>query len=60
MMTAIFSVKSGLYLHELHHKKEPNYFFCNVVKNQRILIQFSLLDLQMHITCGSIIFTYVT
>jgi len=29
---------------------EPIYFFCNFVKNQRILIQFSLLDLQMNVT----------
>ena len=28
------------------HKKEPTYFFCNFVKGQRILMQFSLLDLK--------------
>jgi len=32
------------------HKKEPTYFFCNFVKNQWILIQFSVLDLQMNVT----------
>jgi len=28
-------------------------FFCNFVKNQRMLMQFSLLDLQMNITWPS-------
>jgi len=35
------------------HKKEPTYFVCNFVKNQRILMQFWLLDLEMNDTCDS-------
>jgi len=31
----------------MSHKKEPTYF-CNIVKNQRILTPFSLLDLKMN------------
>jgi len=34
------------------HKKEPTYFFSNFVKNQWILMQFSLLDSQMNDTCA--------
>jgi len=39
---------------------EPIYFFCNFVKNQRILIQFSMLDLQMNVTCDGMTFTHLT
>ena len=35
-------------------------FVCNFVKTQRILIQFSLLDLQMNVTCEGMNFTHVT
>ena len=34
-------------------KKEPLIFVCNYVKNQRILMQFSLIDLEMNSTCES-------
>jgi len=41
-------------------KKEPTYFVRNFVKNQRILMQFSLLDLTMNDTCDGIHFTHLT
>jgi len=31
------------------HKKSQLIFICNVVKNQRILMQFSLLDFEMNV-----------
>jgi len=44
----------------VNRKKEPTYFCSNFMKNQRILTQFSLLDLAMNDTCGGINFTHLT
>jgi len=35
-------------------------FVCNCIKNQQILMQFSLLDLEMNDTCDSMNFTHLT
>jgi len=35
-------------------------FVCNFVKNQLILMQFSLLDFEMNDTCASMNFTHLT
>jgi len=44
------------------HKKEPTYIFlfCNFVRNQRILMQFSLLDFKMNDTCDSMNVIHLT
>jgi len=50
-----------VYIYTVGHKKEPTYFFvCNFVINQGILIQFSLIDLEMNGTCDSVHFTDLT
>jgi len=41
-------------------KRSQLIFVCNFVKNQQILVQFSLLHLQMNDTCDSINFTHLT
>jgi len=43
-----------------HKKKSQLIFLCNFVKDQRILMQFSLLDLQMNVTCDIVNFTHLT
>jgi len=48
------------HIYTVGHKKEPTHFFCNFVKNKRILIQFLLLDLQMNVTCDGMTFTHLT
>ena len=42
------------------HKRSHLIFVCNFVKNQRILMQFSLLDFEMNDTCERVNFTYLT
>jgi len=37
--------------------KEATYFVCNFIKDQRILMQFALLDLEMNGTWDSMNFT---
>jgi len=41
-------------------KKGQLIFLCNFVKNQWILMQFSLLDLQINDTCDIMNFTHLT
>jgi len=41
-------------------KRSQLNFVCNFVKNQRILMQFSVVDLEMNDTCDSINFTNLT
>ena len=41
-------------------KRSQLIFLCNFVKNQWILMQFSLLDLQMNVTCDIMNFTHLT
>jgi len=41
-------------------KRSQVIFVCNFVKNQRILMQFSLIDLEMNGTCESMNFTHFT
>jgi len=41
-------------------KRSQLVFVCNFVKNQRILMQFSLLDFKMNDTCGAMNFTHLT
>jgi len=41
-------------------KRSQLIFVCNFVKKQPILMQFSLLGLQMNDTCDSINFTHLT
>jgi len=41
-------------------KRSQHVLVCNFVKNQRFLMQFSLVDLQMNDTCVSMNFTYIT
>jgi len=51
----------GVYTPCMSHKKEPTYFFVrNFVKNQQILMQFSLFYLTMNNTCDGINFTHLT
>jgi len=47
-------------IYTVGYKKGANFFVCNFVKNQQILMQFSLLHLQMNDTCDSINFTHLT
>ena len=48
-------------LYIVRHKKAANLFFvCKFVQNQRILMQFSLIDLEMNGTCDSMNFTHLT
>jgi len=35
-------------------------FICNFVKDQRILMQFSLIDLEINDTCDNMNFTHLT
>jgi len=44
--------------HTVGHKKGAD--FCNFVKNQQILMQFSLLDFEMNDTCENMNFTHLT
>jgi len=41
-------------------KRSQHIFVCNFVKNQPILMQFSLIDLKMNSTCESMNFTDLT
>jgi len=41
-------------------KRSQLVLVCNFVKNQRFLMQFSLLDLEMNGTCDSMNVTYPT
>jgi len=41
-------------------KRSQLVFVCNFVKNQQILMQFSLLDFKMNDTCGGMNFTHLT
>jgi len=51
----------GLSLYTMSHKiRSQLIFVCNFVKNQRILMQFSLLELTMNDTCDSMNFTHIT
>jgi len=43
-----------------HKKRSQLPFVCNFVKNQRILMYFSPLDLEMNGTYDSISFTHLT
>jgi len=43
-----------------HKKRSQLIFVCNFVKNQRILMQFSLLDLTMNDTREGVNFTHLT
>ena len=40
----------GRQIYTVGHKNEPLSFVCNFVKYQRILMQFSLLDIKMNDT----------
>jgi len=52
---------AGLCIYTMSHKKWNQLIFvCNCVKNQRILMQFSLLELTMNDTCDGINFTHLT
>jgi len=42
------------------HKKEPTCFVCHLVKNQQILMRFSLLAVQMNGIRDSINFIHLT
>ena len=42
-----------------HKKRSQLIFLCNFVKNQLILMQFSLLKLTMNDTCDGMNFTYL-
>jgi len=55
-----FSTGLVIGLYTVSHKKEPTYFLRNFVKNQLILMQFSLLGLTMNGTCDSINLTHLT
>jgi len=46
-------------MYTVSHKKE-SIFDCNFVKNHRILMLFSLLDLTMNRTCDGMNFTHLT
>jgi len=50
----------GNYIYIVGHKKEPTYFCLYFVRNQRILMQFSLTDLEMNSTHDSMNFTHLT
>jgi len=41
-------------------KWSQHIFFCNFVKNQQILMQFSLLAFEMNDTCEGMNFTHLT
>jgi len=41
-------------------KRNQLIFVCNFVKNQRILMQFSLLELTMNDTCEGMNFVHLT
>jgi len=43
-----------------HKKQSQLIFVCNFVKNQRILMQFSLLELMMNDTSDGMNFTHLT
>jgi len=43
-----------------YKKTELTYFVCNFVKTQRILMQFSLLELTMNDTYDGMNFTHLT
>jgi len=43
-----------------HKKRSQLIFVCNFMKNQRILMQFSLLELTMNDTCDGMNFTHLT
>jgi len=51
---------SGKFLHTVSHKRSQLIFVCNFVKNQRILMHFSLLDLPMNDTWDGMNFTHLT
>jgi len=40
----LYKYSVSLCIYTLRHKKEPTYFLCNFVKNQRISMYFSMLD----------------
>jgi len=41
-------------------KRSQLIFACNFVKNQRILMQLSLINLEMNVTCNSMNATHLT
>jgi len=48
-------------MYTVSHKKHSQLIFvCNFVKNQQILMQFSLLDLSTNDTRDSVNFTHLT
>ena len=49
------------HVYTVSHKKWSQLIFvCNFVKNQRMLMQFSLLELTMNDTCDGMNFTHLT
>jgi len=46
-------------IYTVGHKKRANLFFCNFLKNQPILMQFSLLDFKMNDTCEGMNLTHL-
>jgi len=60
-LTAAASLCAWTPTYTVGHKKEPTYIFvCNFVKNQLILMQIFLVDLDMNGTCESMKFTHLT
>jgi len=47
-------------MYTVDHKKSRLIFVGNFIKNQWILMQFSLLDLEMNDKCDSMNFTHLT
>jgi len=49
------------YIYTMSHKKGANVFLSvTLSKNQRILMQFPLLDFKMNDTCDNMNFTHLT
>ena len=54
-------MNNSVNIYTVSHKKWSQLIFvCNFVKNQRILMQFSLLELTMNCTCEGVNFTHIT
>jgi len=55
-----FNARIHTHFYTVSHKKSQLIFVCNFVKNQLILMQFSLLDLTMNDTHGGMNLTHLT
>jgi len=53
-------IAASVPMYTVSHNKGAKFFLCNFVKNQCILMQLSLLELQTNDTCDIMNFSHLT